>query len=93
VNCAKRLTSRSTPELVTSGPYRFVGHPIYSGILLALLDTAVAINLYALVAFGVALAYFVYCAGGRAPARRFMPEHLPELPDAHEDAHSVRALS
>jgi protein-S-isoprenylcysteine O-methyltransferase Ste14 len=30
--------------LVTSGPYRYVRHPIYTGILLAFLGTALAIG-------------------------------------------------
>ena len=47
---------------VTSGPYRFVRHPIYSGILLAMLGTALATNLYFLFALTLALAYFVYSA-------------------------------
>jgi hypothetical protein len=31
---------RRQPELVTSGPYRFARHPIYSGLLTAILGTA-----------------------------------------------------
>jgi protein-S-isoprenylcysteine O-methyltransferase Ste14 len=27
------MTPKDDPELVTSGPYRFVRHPIHSGIL------------------------------------------------------------
>jgi len=56
------MTERAEPELVTSGPYRFVRHPIYSGILLGMLGTAMATDLYFLVAFGIALAYFSYSA-------------------------------
>jgi protein-S-isoprenylcysteine O-methyltransferase Ste14 len=61
-NWGMPMTEKAEPELVTSGPYRFVRHPIYSGILLGLVGTALAINLYLLLAFGVALAYFAYCA-------------------------------
>jgi protein-S-isoprenylcysteine O-methyltransferase Ste14 len=35
-------TLRKDHELVTSGPYRLVRHPIYTGIMLALLSTAFA---------------------------------------------------
>jgi len=31
-------------ELVTSGPYRFVRHPIYTGLIVALLGSALATN-------------------------------------------------
>ena len=35
-------TLKENHELVRSGPYRFVRHPIYSGIILALLGTVLA---------------------------------------------------
>jgi len=38
------------PELVTSGPYRLVRHPIYSGTLLAGVGTAIALSWLWLVA-------------------------------------------
>ena len=48
-------------ELIQSGPYRFVRHPIYSGLLLAFLGTAVMIGEWrALVAFAIILASFLY---------------------------------
>lgn len=56
------MTQKDEPELVTLGPYRFVRHPIYSGILLAILGTALATNIYWLVALGVMGIYFVYSA-------------------------------
>jgi len=45
-NWGMSMTQRAEPELVTSGPYAYVRHPIYSGILLAILGTALATNLY-----------------------------------------------
>jgi protein-S-isoprenylcysteine O-methyltransferase Ste14 len=36
------VTIKQDHELVTSGPYRFVRHPIYSGLLLALTGSALA---------------------------------------------------
>jgi protein-S-isoprenylcysteine O-methyltransferase Ste14 len=61
-NWGMPMTERAEPELVTSGPYRFVRHPIYSGILLALLGTALATNLYWLIVLVVLGAYFAYSA-------------------------------
>jgi hypothetical protein len=42
--------TRDEPELVTSRPYRLVRHPVYSGILLAVLGTARALSWLFLVA-------------------------------------------
>ncbi len=39
-----------TGELITSGPYRLIRHPIYTGLLLAVLGTALATNLAGLIA-------------------------------------------
>jgi protein-S-isoprenylcysteine O-methyltransferase Ste14 len=61
-NWGMPMTQKDEPELVTSGPYRVVRHPIYSGILLAVLGTSLATDLYWLVAFAVMAAYFVYSA-------------------------------
>lgn len=61
-NWGMPMTRKDEPELVTSGPYRFVRHPIYSGILLGILGTALATNIYWLIALGAMGAYFVYSA-------------------------------
>ncbi|MBV8571891.1 MAG: isoprenylcysteine carboxylmethyltransferase family protein [Acidobacteriaceae bacterium] len=39
-NWSSSVTVKQNHELVRSGPYRFVRHPIYSGLLLAMLGTA-----------------------------------------------------
>jgi protein-S-isoprenylcysteine O-methyltransferase Ste14 len=41
-NWSASVTVKQDHELVQSGPYRLVRHPIYTGLLLALLGTAVA---------------------------------------------------
>jgi protein-S-isoprenylcysteine O-methyltransferase Ste14 len=61
-NWGMPMTRKDEPELVTSGPYHFVRHPIYSGILLATLGTGVATYLYWFIVFGVLAVYFVYSA-------------------------------
>jgi protein-S-isoprenylcysteine O-methyltransferase Ste14 len=61
-NWGMPMTQKDEPELVTSGPYRFVRHPIYSGLLLAILGTALATNIYWLIALGVMEIYFAYSA-------------------------------
>jgi protein-S-isoprenylcysteine O-methyltransferase Ste14 len=61
-NWGMPMTQRAEPELVTSGPYRFVRHPIYSGILLAVLGSALCTSLFWLVALVLLGAYFIYSA-------------------------------
>jgi protein-S-isoprenylcysteine O-methyltransferase Ste14 len=41
-NWGMPMTQKDEPELVTSGPYQLVRHPIYSGLLLAMPDPASA---------------------------------------------------
>lgn len=40
-NWSANVTVKEDHELVRSGPYRFVRHPIYSGLVLALIGTAI----------------------------------------------------
>src|SRR5690242_17667132 len=61
-NWGMPMTQKDEPELVTSGPYSRVRHPIYSGSLLAIFGTALAINLYWLLALVAIGAYFIYSA-------------------------------
>jgi protein-S-isoprenylcysteine O-methyltransferase Ste14 len=61
-NWGMPMTEKAEPELVTSGPYRFVRHPIYSGLLMALLGTALVTNLIGLVIVVVLGGYFYFSA-------------------------------
>jgi protein-S-isoprenylcysteine O-methyltransferase Ste14 len=59
-NWGMPMSQRAEPELVTSGPYRFVRHPIYSGLLIAMLGTALVNSLVGLIVVAVLIAYFYY---------------------------------
>lgn len=41
-NWSARITIKQDHDLITSGPYRVVRHPIYTGLLLAFVGTALA---------------------------------------------------
>jgi protein-S-isoprenylcysteine O-methyltransferase Ste14 len=69
------MTQKDDPELVTSGPYRLVRHPIYSGILVAGLGTALALSWWWLIAVALAGAYFLYSA---RIEERFMTDRFPD---------------
>ena len=53
---------KENPELVTTGPYAYIRHPIYSGVLLAMIGTALVMSMLWLVIFVVAGGYFIYSA-------------------------------
>jgi len=61
-NWGMPMTQRAEPELVTSGPYRFVRHPIYTGLLLAMLGTALATSLVGLAIVVLLGAFFYFSA-------------------------------
>lgn len=74
-NWGTPMTEKNEPELVTSGPYRLVRHPIYSGIILACVGTAVGLSWLWLVAVGLAGTYFIYSATVEG---RFLGETFPD---------------
>ena len=75
-NWGTPMSRKHEPELVTSGPYRLVRHPIYTGILIAGIGTAVALSWVWLVAVGLAGVYFVYSA---TVEERNMIEQFPDV--------------
>ncbi len=61
-NWGTPMTQKDEPELVTTGPYSLVRHPIYSGIILAGIGTGVALSWMWLVPIALAGVYFLYAA-------------------------------
>jgi protein-S-isoprenylcysteine O-methyltransferase Ste14 len=60
-NWSGRVTIKQDHELVTVGPYRFVRHPIYTGVMFAFLGSAIALGrVGGLFALGIMLAIFFY---------------------------------
>jgi protein-S-isoprenylcysteine O-methyltransferase Ste14 len=76
-NWGTPMSKKLDPELVTSGPYRLVRHPIYSGILLAGAGTAVALSWTWFIPLALVSAYFIYSAN--------VEEHhlLEQFPDTY----------
>lgn len=74
-NWGTPMSKKDEPELVTSGPYRMVRHPIYSGILLAGVGTAAALSWTWMSAVIIAGVYFVYSA---TVEERYMAEQFPD---------------
>jgi protein-S-isoprenylcysteine O-methyltransferase Ste14 len=74
-NWGSPMSQKDEPELVTSGPYHLVRHPIYSGILIAGVGTAVALSWLWLTATVLAGVYFLYSA---IVEERYMTAQLPD---------------
>lgn len=62
INWGMPMSLKENPELITTGPYKHIRHPIYSGIMLATLGTALAVNYWWLILLLLAGSYFIYSA-------------------------------
>jgi len=77
-NWGTPMSLKVDPELITTGPYRYVRHPIYSGIILGMIGTTMAVSLYWLLAVGLLGAYFIYSATvEERNMERLFPESYP----------------
>jgi protein-S-isoprenylcysteine O-methyltransferase Ste14 len=80
-NWGTPMMQKEKPELVTSGPYRLVRHPIYSGVLVAGAATAVALSWWWFVPVALATAYFIYSA---TVEERFLTNEFPDSYPAYK---------
>jgi protein-S-isoprenylcysteine O-methyltransferase Ste14 len=74
-NWGMPMSRKEDPTLVTSGPYAYVRHPIYTGVLIAMLGSAIGVSAVwsiPLVLLGV---YFVYSAWRE---EKLLIEQFPE---------------
>ena len=63
-------------ELVTTGPYRMIRHPICSGVILAMIATALAASVSWLLVAAVFGAYFIIYSA--VNEERYMAERFPD---------------
>lgn len=61
-NWGMPMSRKANPQLVTSGPYAYVRHPIYSGIILAVLGSAIGNSVLWVIPLILLGSYFVYSA-------------------------------
>ena len=78
-NWGMPMSRKEEPELVTGGPYAFVRHPIYTGIMLAMLGSAIGVTLFWGVPLIVFAPYFVHSARREEELmREQFPAQYPE---------------
>lgn len=79
-NWGMPLSVKENPELVVSGPYAHIRHPIYTGILLAFLGSAL-IDWWWAIIFLWSAAYFVYASHGE---EKLMQKEFPDAYPAYK---------
>jgi hypothetical protein len=80
-NWGMPMSRKDDPELVTTGPYRWVRNPIYSGLILAMIGTAMAVSVAWLIAAVLLGGYFVYSA---VKEGAYMAEQFPDTYPAYQ---------
>lgn len=87
-NWSRSVTLKEDHELITSGPYRLVRHPIYTGILTGTVGSAIALAQVRGVISVVTIAILMWLKLRRE--ERFMREHFGQRYDTY--AQRVAAL-
>jgi len=78
-NWSSRPTVKEQHELVTTGPYAYVRHPIYSGIMLAALGTALVTSIFGIGMLIFISIFFALCMNKEEKIMlELFPEQYPE---------------
>ena len=75
-NWGMPMSRKEQPELVTSGPYSLIRHPIYAGLIVAMLGSAIGVNIFWAVMIVPVGGYFIYSARREETLMlQLFPEH------------------
>ncbi len=75
------MSVKENPELVTTGPYAHVRHPIYTGVIFAMLGSCLAAGWIWLLWFIVIVPYFIYSA---TQEEKLLAKTFPEAYPAYK---------
>jgi protein-S-isoprenylcysteine O-methyltransferase Ste14 len=82
-NWGTPMSEKEDPDLITTGPYRWVRNPIYSGLIMAMIGTSIAANLDWLLFTVPLTGYFIYSA---VMEQRYMTATFPDTYPAYRDS-------
>ena len=80
-NWGMPMRVKEDPDLVTSGPYAYVRHPIYSGMLLTMIGSLAAAGVAWLIILVIYFVYFVYSA---KKEEKLLAETFPDTYPAYK---------
>jgi protein-S-isoprenylcysteine O-methyltransferase Ste14 len=75
-NWGMPMAQKQGPELITSGPYAYIRHPIYTGLLLMAFGSFLIVNMYWLIVFIIAAVFFIYSAFAE---EKLMTKQFPKI--------------
>jgi protein-S-isoprenylcysteine O-methyltransferase Ste14 len=86
-NWGTPMSLKEGHELVTTGPYRVIRHPIYTGILTAMLGSSLVAGRFWVVLFVVIMPFFVYSA--KTEDGLMMQEFPERYPEYRKRTHAL----
>jgi len=75
------MSVKENPDLITTGPYSYIRHPIYSGMALAMLGSVLASSVLWIVVLIIVGIYFVY---GATREEALMLKQFPDTYPAYK---------